>query len=89
MWYGLFLGNGADALPTRLQTQTAFLPVFASAGQPDDMAIFSASGSTDAGAHEVTLYFSPAASAFANHWWRSALRETASRKPRSRDRQFS
>lgn len=65
MWYGLFLGSGADCLAIRMRIQMAFLPVFAAAGQPDDMAIFAQSGFTDAGAHEVTLYFSPAAAEFA------------------------
>lgn len=64
-WHGLFLGSGDKALPERLQILQDFIPAFAIAGQPDDMAIFSIGGFTEAGPHEVTLYFSPAASAFA------------------------
>ena|SRR5258708_3320164 len=64
-WYGLFLGSGDDALPRRLQIQSAFIVAYAAAGQPKNMAIFSKSGVTDAGAHEVTLYFSPATASFA------------------------
>jgi len=65
MWYGKFLGNGAAALKPTLEIQQKFLLAFAAAGQPDDMAIFSKSGITDAGDSEVTLYFSPAAASFA------------------------
>jgi hypothetical protein len=64
-WYGLFLGSGANCVAERLRIQLAFLPAFAAAGEPDEMAIFSHAGFTDASAHEVTFYFSPAASAFA------------------------
>lgn len=65
MWYGLFLGSGVTALQPTLKIQQSFLVEFAVAGQSDDMAIFSKSGGTEAGTHEVTLYFSPAAAAFA------------------------
>lgn len=63
-WYGLFLGNGADALAPRLEIQKRFMLAYAAAGQPLDMAIFARSQVTDR-AHEVTLYFSPAAEGFA------------------------
>jgi hypothetical protein len=64
IWYGLFLGNGADALAPRLRIQQSFLRAYAAAGQPINMAVFSKAETKDR-AHEVTLYFSPAAATFA------------------------
>ena len=58
-WYRKSLGDSVDAsLPIR-QIQDAFLPLFASSGQPIDMAIFSR---LDFEANVVTIYFSPGAS---------------------------
>lgn len=63
MWHGLFLGNGVDAFAPTMRIQEAFMAAFMAAGGPIEMALFSKSEVTDA--HEVTLYFSPAAASFA------------------------
>jgi len=63
-WYGIFLGNRADALAPRSKITAQFMAVWAAAGRPLGMAIFSSASSTETG-HEVTLYFSPAAESFA------------------------
>ena len=62
MWHYLFLGNGADAFLPTTKIQEAFMLAFMAAGGPVEMAIFSKSSP---GAHDVTLYFSPAATPFA------------------------
>lgn len=61
-WYSKNLGDGVDAIAPSNQIQQAFLPVFAAAGQPTDMAVFSR---YDLQKNIVTVYFSPGASALA------------------------
>lgn len=55
-WYSKHLGNGRDALAPSSEIMKAFLSMFAAAGGPHDMAVFSHS---DVGAQNVTVYFSP------------------------------
>ena len=64
MWHGIFLGNGADAFTRTTQIQSSFMLAFMASGGNIEMAMFSKSESME-DAHEVTIYFSPAASAFA------------------------
>ena len=64
MWYGIFLGNGADAFTPTTKIQSSFMLAFMAAGGNVEMAMFSKSESTE-DAHEVTIYFSPAAESFA------------------------
>ena len=64
MWYGLFLGNGADAFAPTMKIQNDFMRAFIASGGNVEMAMFSLSESTSE-AHEVTIYFSPAAVEFA------------------------
>lgn len=61
-WYSKDLGDGIDANAPSGQIQDAFLPLFAAAGQPTDMAVFSR---YDLEKNIVTVYFSPGASALA------------------------
>ena len=64
MWHSLALGSGADASTQKSKIQNAFYLAFVSIGGPPDMAMFSATDAV-AGAKGITLYFSPAATAFA------------------------
>lgn len=61
-WYSKELGDGVSAFAPTGQIQEAFLPLFAAAGQPTDMAVFSR---YDLEKNIVTVYFSPGASALA------------------------
>jgi hypothetical protein len=61
-WYSKALGDGVQAGAPLDQIQKAFLPLFANAGQPVDMAVFSR---YDLKANVVTVYFSPGASQLA------------------------
>lgn len=61
-WYSKELGDGIDALTPSNKIQEAFIPLFASAGQPLDMAVFSR---YDHERNMVTVYFAPGASALA------------------------
>ncbi len=66
MWHGVYLGKTADSLAPTLQLQQQFMLAFAAAGAPHAMAMFSVAGYSDETAmHEVTVYFSPEAAAFA------------------------
>ncbi len=57
-WYSKDLGDGVQAFAPSTQIQKAFIPAFASAGQPIDMAVFSR---YDLEKNIVTVYFSPGA----------------------------
>lgn len=57
-WHSKDLGDGVDALAPSHQIQQAFLPLFAAAGQPIEMAVFSR---YDREKNIVTVYFSPSA----------------------------
>ncbi len=61
-WFSKQLGNGVDAHAPSIAIQEAFLPMFARAGNPTDMAVFSR---YDLRENTVTVYFSPAASQLA------------------------
>jgi len=61
-WYSKDLGDGVAAFAPTSQIQEAFLPLFAAAGQPTDMAVFSR---YDLEKNIVTVYFAPGASALA------------------------
>ncbi|MDP2024849.1 hypothetical protein [Sulfuriferula sp.] len=61
-WYSKDLGDGIDANTPSHLIQEAFLPLFAAAGQPIDMAVFSR---YDLEKNIVTAYFSPGAAALA------------------------
>lgn len=60
--YSKDLGDGIDANARSGQIQEAFLPLFAAADQPTDMAVFSR---YDLERNIVTVYFSPGTSALA------------------------
>lgn len=57
-WFSRVLGDGIDAHDPSTRILSAFLPVFAAAGQPLDMAVFSCYALES---NLVTIYFSPAA----------------------------
>ena len=57
-WYCKALGDGAAAFAPSLRIQQLFAPMFAAAGQPSTMAVFSRH---DRRANVVTVYFSPGA----------------------------
>jgi len=40
-WYSVSLGNGIEAYTPSLKIQEFFLPIFANANMPYDMAVFS------------------------------------------------
>ena len=61
-WFSKTLGDGVQAFEPTSQIQDAFLPIFAAAGQPTDMAVFSR---YDLENNIVTVYFSPGAAALA------------------------
>lgn len=61
-WYSKALGDGVAALAPLLRIQELFLPLFAAAGQPAEMAVFSR---YDRRANVVTAYFSPKATKLA------------------------
>ena len=61
-WYSKDLGDGIDANAPSGQIQEAFPPLFAAAGAPLDMAVFS---HYDLEKNVVTVYFSPGASVLA------------------------
>ena len=62
-WYSKDLGDGIDANSPTKAIQNAFHPLFAAAGCPINMAVFSR---YDLEKNVVTAYFSPGASALAN-----------------------
>ena len=57
-WYSKDLGDGVEANAPSTQIQEAFIPIFAAAGNPVDMAVFSR---YDLEANVVTVYFTPTA----------------------------
>ena len=73
-WYSADLGDGVAAYNPSSQIQEVFMPLFAAAGCPKDMAVFSR---YDLDANIVTAYFTPSAHAVAKIF--NAIRP--SRKP--------
>jgi hypothetical protein len=63
-WYGIFLGNSADALTPRIKIRTRFMVDFAAEGRPVERR-FSLSTANPATGGKVALYFSPRAERFA------------------------
>ena len=61
-WYSKDLGDGVDATAPSEAIQQAFLPLFAAAGCPTDMAVLSRH---DLKRNVVTVYFSPSAAPLA------------------------
>ncbi len=64
-WYFLPLGDGMMADEPREEIREIFLPLFKSAGNPSEMAVFTRHESQGRLHCEVIAYFSPAASAVA------------------------
>jgi len=64
-WYSKDLGDGVQAFTPTTQIQEAFIPAFAAAGQPIDMAVFSR---YDLEANFVTVYFSPTTASLAKNF---------------------
>jgi hypothetical protein len=61
MWHAKSLGDGMTASLYFEEIETVFNPLFASAGKPADMAVFTRSESEGRLHCEVIAYFSPAA----------------------------
>jgi hypothetical protein len=57
-WHSKVLGDRASAFAPSVRIQELFPPLFAAAGQPSSMAVFTRH---DRGANAVIAYFSPAA----------------------------
>lgn len=64
-WRSKALGDGMTAPGQSAQIEAAFLPVYAAAGSPADMAVFTRSESEGRLHCEVIAYFSPAAAEIA------------------------
>lgn len=77
-WFSKTLGDGVQAFEPTRQIQDAFLQVFAAAGQPTDMAVFSR---YELEKNIVTVYFSPGAVALAKMFGATAC-EKPSREGR-------
>ncbi len=60
-WFSKELGDGMMAYEPSAQIEEIFLPLFAGAGNPIDMAVFTRHNSEGRLHCEVTAYFSPAA----------------------------
>jgi hypothetical protein len=61
-WFSKNLGNGVVALGPTQDIMNAFTPLFAAAGLPIDMALFSGHDER----RNIIIYFSPGASKLAN-----------------------
>lgn len=61
-WYSTDLGDGTQAFAPTNAILESFIPIFAAAGAPIDMAVFSR---YDLGRNVVTVYFSPGAATMA------------------------
>ncbi len=77
-WYSRDLGDGVSANAPSQTIQNAFLPMFAAAGQPIDMAVFSR---YDLEKNVVSVYFSPNAEVLAK-----MFEATACEKPNRENR---
>jgi hypothetical protein len=64
-WFWKNLGDGLTASEPAAEIEAAFQPLFAQAGNPADMAVFTRYESEGRLQCEVTAYFSPAAAALA------------------------
>jgi len=64
-WYSLSLGDGIMASTSTAEIEEAFLQLFAAAGKPPEMAVFTRPESEGRLHCEVFAYFSPAAIAVA------------------------
>lgn len=60
-WHSISLGDGMTAPIPSAEIETLFLPLFAAAGSPADMAVFTRSESEGRLHCEVIAYFSPMA----------------------------
>lgn len=60
-WYSKTLGDGMTASGPSDEIEKAFAPLYAAAGQPADMAVFTRFDSEGRLQCEVTAFFSPAA----------------------------
>lgn len=60
-WYSVSLGDGIMAVTPSSEVQAAFAHLFAAAGRPTDMAVFTRPESEGRLHCEVVAYFSPAA----------------------------
>jgi hypothetical protein len=60
-WFYKELGDAMMAAQPANQIREAFLPLFVSAGNPEDMAVFTRNDSEGRLHCEVSVYFSPAA----------------------------
>ena len=67
-WYSVTLGDGMWAPVVSAQIEEAFRPLFAKAGKPIDMAVFTRSTSEGRLHCEVIAYFSPAAGRIAKNF---------------------
>lgn len=64
-WYSKSLGDGMWAPTVIAQIEEGFLPLFAEAGSPSEMAVFTRTESQGRLHCEVIAYFSPAAAGIA------------------------
>ena len=64
-WFSQQLGDGVWAFAPKEQIRDQFTPLFAAAGQPADMAVFTRHELEGRLQCEVVAYFSPAAAALA------------------------
>ena len=64
-WFWKSLGDGLTASEPAAEIEAAFQPLFAQAGNPADMAVFTRYESEGRLQCEVTAYFSPAAAGLA------------------------
>jgi hypothetical protein len=60
-WYRMSLGDGMTAALPSAEIEEVFLPAFAAAGKPHEMAVFTRPESEGRLHCEVIAYFSPAA----------------------------
>lgn len=60
-WFSKSLGDGMTAYEPSDEVEKAFLPLYAAAGKPVDMAVFTRFDSEGRLQCEVTAFFSPAA----------------------------
>lgn len=65
-WFSKQLGDGVWSLPLTDQVEDLFSPLFANAGRPVGMAVFTRHESKGRLQCEVVAYFSPAASVLAH-----------------------
>ena len=67
-WFSKILGDGMTACEPSDEIEKAFVPLFRTAGQPADMAVFIRYVSEGHLQCQVTAYFSPAAAELAREY---------------------